>query len=340
MAEILGLGVTDMPFMRRKHTAISGVVQHLIVQGWEKHLQYRDPKNWPKPVQQEWGTDQAATVAKAVQDRQIQLFRRLKQELDSFGPDFIVMIHRDIHETWENYGRPRYWISAHEKVQMKLWHEVPIAGIKGNYFDEDPERVDTLLGHREAALYLIRHLLDMGFNPAYLMEPVHLDWDKREYKTPIVPFAVDPFGFNRFRSTESLSEWDKSQPRPLNPQEAFALGRAMARILRSSPWRVALVAGVNWSHLNDSAGSLGRIHPDVEADNKRFEEWKNHLWVRWEDEGNWTYEEMEDHAQWELLVTFILCGAMKELGSRITFTESAFHWPFNDDLCTTIFEVR
>jgi hypothetical protein len=137
-----------------------------------------------------------------------------------------------------------------------------------------------------------------------------------------------------------LSEWDRGMPRPLNPQEAFGLGRAIARIFRPSPWRVALVATLDWSHTNDSAGSRGRFHPDMEADLRRHEEYKNNQWVRWEDEGNWTYEQMEDHAQWEFLVLFILCGAMKELGARVTYSDLEPHYIFNENFANAIFEVK
>ena len=209
MAEMLGLTITDHPLMRLKHTQMTGVGARLMAGGREKHLQYRNPENWPKKMREEWGNDRGATAGKISQDHQIQCFRRIKRELDSFHPDFILLIHRDIHETWSQNGRPRYWINAHEKVQTKLWRE-------NNYFDENPEKVDTLLGHRKGALYLVQHLQNMGFDPQYLMEPVHsngvghnfcsaaihLDWDKREFRTPILGLAVDPFGFNRIRTSE------------------------------------------------------------------------------------------------------------------------------------------
>ena len=352
MAEILGLTITDHPFMRLKPQYMNGVAARLMVEGWQKHLHYRNPENWPQKMRDEWGNDRGATAGKISQDRSIQAFRRIKRALGRFKPDFICLIHRDIHETWGSYGRPRYWIYAHEKAEVKLWRQGPV--FKENYFNENSEKVDTLLGHREAALYLITHLQNMGFDPQYLMEPVppqvfghnylsaavHLDWDKREYKTPILGLAVDPFGFNRIRTGESLSEWDNSQPRPQNPQEAFALGRAIAQIFRASPWRVALVSSNNWSHTNDSAGSLGRITPDGDADAIRYEQYKNNEWVRWEDPGNWTYEEMEDHAQWEYLVLMVLLGAMKELGARVTWSDFDPHWCFNDNIVNSLFEVK
>jgi hypothetical protein len=173
---------------------------------------------------------------------------------------------------------------------------------------------------------------------ALLATLLHLDWDKRELKTPLVPFAGDPFGFLRTRNAEGLSPWIKENPRPLLPKEAFALGRAIARTYRESPWRVALIAGVDWSHANDSGWERERIHPDVQADLRRYEEWKANKFTSWAED--WTFEEMEEHAQWELLVTIILAGAMTELGSRMVSSDFQAGWTFNDNFVTTLFEAK
>jgi hypothetical protein len=131
---------------------------------------------------------------------------------------------------------------------------------------------------------------------------------------------------------------DQGQPRPLLPREAFNLGRAIARAFKASPWKVALAAGVDWSHANDSGKENERIHPDVEADLKRFEEWKSNRFDKWGE--SFTFEEMEKHAQWELLVTIILAGAMTEIGAKVKYADFEPTWAFNDDMVTTIFETK
>ena len=65
---------------------------------------------------------------------------------------------------------------------------------------------------------------------------------------------------------------------------------------------------------------------------------KRTRFTEWGD--NWTFEEMEEHAQWELLVTIILAGAMTEVGAKIVHTDFQAGWLFNDDFVTTIFEVK
>ena len=72
--------------------------------------------------------------------------------------------------------------------------------------------------------------LGLGHNA--LAGVVHLDWDRREFKTPFIPMGVDPFGFLRTRNNEGLSPWNRDLLRPLLPREAFALGRQIARVFR------------------------------------------------------------------------------------------------------------
>ena len=356
MAEILGLTVSDFPFLRMKPHHMPGVLVGNMGQGWVDKRHLKDPANWPKPMQEAWADDRGTAAGKVAQERQIGQFRKLRAALDDFNPDFMVFFHRDLAETFRMNVRPLYWIQAHEQVATKLFHASPrlveLFGDGENYFGEDPEREDVLVGHREGALHLVRALQDEGSNPLYTLEQmnpnglshnafataVHLDWDKLEFRTPIVPVAVDPFGFLRTRNSEGMSEWDKTRPRPLTPMEAFDLGRSVARIYKASPWRVALVAGVDWSHANDSGLEYERLHPDIEADEARFGQWNANDFGEWRE--NWTFEEMEAHAQWQLLVTIILAGAMTEIGAKIVHTDLQTNWLFNDDFVTTIFEAR
>jgi hypothetical protein len=281
MAEILGLTVSDFPFLRMKPRNMPWVLRTNVGSGWKDRPHLRDPRNWPEPVRREWGSeqDQGLSAGTKAQEHEIAQFRLLNKELKAFKPDLILLLYRDAIETFDKEERPKYWISSHESVKTKLFN---LWGFfRDNYFEEAPDRVDALKGHREAAMYLARGLEEAGEKPRVVPEPihpnglghnacattVHLDWDERKFATPIVPFGIDPFRFGRDRDNEGLSSWDRRNPNPpLTPQEAFALGQKIARVMRKSPWRVAMVTGVDWSHANDTARENERIAPDVEAD--------------------------------------------------------------------------
>lgn len=353
MAEMLGLTVADFPFLRMKPANMPWVLHGNLAWGWRYAPQLRDSTNWPEPMRKEWRSDQdqGRSAGAAHQMRQIDQFRRLRSSLDDFQPDVIICLYRDVAETFAGEERPQFWIHSHPCVQVSpynLW-----TFFRDNYFEENPDRIDNFIGHPEAADYLAKQLEAAGLAPRVVPEPihpaglghnaiataVHLDWDRQEFATPIIPIGIDPFRFSRSRDEEGLSELDLSRDdAPLTPQQAFDLGVEIARAMRTSPWRVALVAGVDWSHANDAGKSQLRIHPDVEADQVRFNQWQAGDFQNWGSDLN--FAEMEQHAQWELLITTVLAGAMSETGARVEHADFQPTWVCNDNFVTTIFEPR
>ena len=368
MAEILGLGVSDFPTLRIKPSWLPAPLKRLKEKLWAEagKPELADSKSWPKAMQDEWGDDEGLAHSTKTQAHQIEQFRKLKPVLDDFNPDFMVLLYREHTDVFGNFARFQYNIQAHEGLTTTYFK--PFGRTDTVFEGLDPERIDTVPGHQEGALHLVRALQDRGKNPLFTLEPysagapgrqvaegqmaatlgrhnlvsalVHLDWDKRELKTPCVPIGFDPFGFCRARNDRGLSPWDPAKPRPLLPTEAFELGRDIAQIYKASPWKVALVAAVDWSHKNDSGWDHEHMHPDVEADRKRFQQWESNQFHKWGDKGNWTFEEMEEHAQWELSVSITMAGAMAELGAKVKYADFASNHIINDDFVTTIFEAK
>jgi hypothetical protein len=356
MGEILGITISDFPYHRFKPQFEVGVIQGNQTRGWTDRPELNDPQTWPKEMRDLWGKDQGWSQGERLQKSQIEQFRKVRAALDEFKPDALALMFRDLGETWgaatdPANPRPKYWIHDEEKKDVRLYN---LFGSRQNYFEEDPDKVDTLRFHRDATRSLINGLkadapvppevatvvktpLGMGHN--FLAGVVHTDWDKRKFETPLVAIGVDPFGFNRTRNNEGLSPWDKSAPAPLTPKEAFGVGRSLARAIKASPYRIALIADCDWSHANDHPRTAYKIAPEVEADRKRFEEWRSGGFKDWGD--NWTFDEMEQYAQWQVLVTIILAGAMTEVGAKINYAhfQEGTH-VFNDDMVTTIFEPR
>lgn len=350
MAEILGLTVSDFPFLRMKPANMPWVLQSNLAWGWTDKPHLKDKENWPDEMRKEWGSDQdqGRTAGALQQQGQIAQFHKLGEALEEFNPDLMLFLYRDSAETFDGEERPKYWIHAHNAVECQpyaLW-----TFFRDNYFEEDPDKVETFKGHRDAALHLAQALKAKDLNPRVVDKPihpnglghnaiataVHLDWAKREFSTPIVPLGIDPFRYGRTRDEEGLSVLDKSRDdAPLSPKEAFNLGVEIVKAYRDTPWKIAIVAGVDWSHANDSGKESERIHPDVEADRNRFEQWQKGEFSNWGDD--WSFDEMEEHAQWELLVTIVLAGAMSELGCTVNHAHFQPSWVCNDNFVTTIF---
>jgi hypothetical protein len=348
MGEILGITIADFPNLKFKPHLMPNVMLGNLATGFRDKPELTDANNWPEEMKRQWGRDMGLSAGQAAQEYQIEQFRKVRGALDEFQPDILVFLYRELGENFRDHLKTPYYIVAMDEINLKLF---TLFGRRENYHEEDPDRVDTIKLHKEAALYLVRHLQDAGLNPVFAMESMnqtnglghnclaallHTDWDNREFKTPIVPIPIDPFGFLRTRNNEGLSvPWNKDAPRTLTPKEAFNLGVEMARAFKESPWRVAIVAACDWSHANDGPIDQGRLHPDIEADQARFEEWKNNKFDNWGE--SWTFEEMEEHAQWEMLVTIILAGAMTHIGAKVQYADFHPTWLFNDDFVTTIF---
>ncbi|HEY3115680.1 MAG TPA: hypothetical protein VGK54_02960 [Chloroflexota bacterium] len=345
MAELLGLGTTDQPYMRMIDPLLSSPLKGAL-KSERIRPELKDPKNWPAEMRELWGDDEGASGGRRARERQIPQFRKLRAALDDFQPDFILVWAKDGGESLKQFARPPFWIQAHTETHTKLYTSL---GRKENLFGEDADRLITIPGHPDGAKYLVRGLIEHGFDPTFSLEPMHedglahtfkgvvfhLDWDKREFATPVVPVSVDPFGTRR-RGQDGMSPLTSEDVLPISAERAFELGRATARVLRASPWRVALVAGTGWSHANNTSWERSWIHPDMESDRRRHDEWASNKFDRW---GSFTYAELEEFGQWEMLCWIALAGAMSEIGAKVQHSDFQEGWIFNSNWVNTIFSV-
>ena len=117
------------------------------------------------------------------------------------------------------------------------------------------------------------------------------------------------------------------------PRRCVELRGVTARILRESPWRVALIASSSWSH----AFLTERNHwlwPDIESDWARFEELRAGNYEAWRKV---TTKEIKGAGQQELLNWMCLIGAMGELGRKPLILDFVETYVFNSNKCMAIF---
>lgn len=345
MAEILGIGTTDMPFLRTKGS-MGGVLLNALQNGTHMRPEDKDPANWPEPMRREWDEDNGMAGGDLLREHQVPNMQRISKAVSDFRPDFQIVWCKDHMESFKNHLMPQYYLGAWETVNVK-----PFGGRSGNQWDESPDRVVTLKGHPDGAKTIIRALQEANLGPAYSLESmhpnglahthagaiVHLDWDKRTFETPTIVIGVDPFG-PRERGADGLSPLQPDHLYPIQPERAFEVGRVIGRTLRQSPWRVALCAATGWSHTQNTDWNKHWVHPHHEGDRKRYEEWKNNQFDKWAE--NFSHEDMEECGQWEHLCWIMLAGAMAEIGAKVAWSDYAEYWAFNQDMVNTIFEVK
>jgi hypothetical protein len=352
MGQILGLGITHYPNLSAK-----------LNMSWrmQKFLEdpalaepFRSVENWPAAMRAQWGNDRGQAHSDRHRRDLIEQFRKVRAELDAFNPDFVLIWGDDQYENFREDCVPAFSVLAYDAVDIQPW--------KGyrrgpNAWDEPEDQTFRVKGHRAGGKYLATALLEEGIDVAYAYKPLHhalghaftnsvlyLDYDRKGFPYPLVPFAVNAYGrwviaahgsplapTEASRLPGAESELDPPAPQPWR---CFEVGGAVARALARSPWRVAIVASSSWSHAF-LVRKNARLYPDVEADRRYYEALKKGDWELWRST---TLEEVEERGHHELLNWFCLAGAMHELG-RSGPDESVFleSWITNSDKVFAVF---
>jgi len=112
------------------------------------------------------------------------------------------------------------------------------------------------------------------------------------------------------------------------------VGAAVARAMRESPWRVALIASSSWSHAF-LCDATWRLRPDTPADRRLYDA------LRAGDYGAWrgtTLKAVEDAGQQEVLNWFALAGAMQALGAPLEWSVFVETQVFNSNKVFAVFK--
>jgi hypothetical protein len=326
MAEILGLGITHYPGMMTQGN-MAGRVKNFMKDPLLPE-QYRDPSGWPADMQKEWGNDEGLSASARHREALIENFRWARQELDAFNPDLVVIWGDDQYENFREDLVPAFSLLAYEGFEAKPWENR-----RGqNSWDEPADTTYRFKGNRTAGKYLATRLLEDGFEVAYSYQPHHeamphaflnsalfLDWDRKGFEYPILPFAVNCYGRSLIKTHGSplnnlanVPQGEDLDPPAPQPWRCFDIGAATARAMLASPWRVALVASSSWSHAFLTS-RFSYFHPDVERDRRYYEALKAGDYGVWRET---SLADVEASGHHELLNWFCLTGAMAELGRR------------------------
>ncbi len=294
----------------------------------------RHMHNWPPEAQAEFGDDQGLAAAVALRERVVRSFRVLREAIDEFDPDLVLIWSK---EQMENFGAdcmPPFCVYAFDEpltVRRKL----------------EPEKQFAVPVQHTAGRYLIGELLNAGFDVAYAYKPLHvplahtfagllsyLDWDQRGFPYPVVPFYVNSMGHLHLTRQGYSRPGELADPPAPQPWRCFDLGAATARILRESPWRAVLIAGSAWSH----AAYIARTHylwPDIAFDRARLAE------LRAADYGAWrslSREALVESGNNEFLSWICLSGALQELQLQPVYVDAIETWIFNSTKAMAVFK--
>lgn len=362
MAEVLGLGITHYPPLSGRDEDMAGILRGRLADP-DVPPAARDPANWPGPMLREWGDDEGCAAAAGHRARLVAGLARARQTLDRFAPDLVVVWGDDQYENFRDDIIPPFCVLAYDDLRLRPWQQASESSMVGSSSDEwgagrpnvwnEPRDFELLVrGHRQAAKAMATSLLEQEFDVAYAYRPLHhpglphaflnsilyLDYERRGFPYPVIPFQINCYGrwvvsYRGYISRLADRGRPLDPPSP-TPQRVFGLGAAVARFFRDSPWRVALIASSSWSHafLNDASW---RLQPDVALDRRLYEALATGDWNVWLQTPLSRIESSGDH---ELLNWYALAGAMSELGQRCTWSEFVETWIFNSSKVFASFE--
>ena len=359
MAEILGLGLTHFGgFMFSDAEMGSRITAALKGAKLPAHL--KNPANWPARMREEWGDDEGAGFAARHRADYFAGLRRIREALDAFKPDAVIIFGDDQYECFREDLVPPYCVFINSAFEVKPY--LRARGLGGDTPNIWNDPYDTVLRYDSTpkiAKRLVVELLKQGFDPAYAYDVPHqhylghafantllfLDHERRGWPYPIIPFAINAYGSALIREKGGLvaapgpndgPQDDEPDPPGPSPQRCFDLGVAIARTLRASPWRVALVATASFSHafLTDKNH---RFFPDVPSDRLRFGEIKAGNYRAWRE---LPLAMLEDCGQHELLNWYPVIGAMAELGQPPSYCELLETYTMNSNKCVAVFPPR
>ncbi len=350
MAEILGLGLSHYPGPLVPVAHWPNMLERNVKVGRIPQDVFAAQATWPEAMRKEWGDDNGRGAAQAHWDQLKAGFLKLRRTLDEFAPDFVLIWGDDQYENFRLDCIPTFCTYIFDEI--KTW---PLKNAGGVFLTDEnawglPEDTEIpVRGHRAAARALCGGLIDEGFDLAYAYETkapkglahsfsntlIFLDHEAagRRFPYPVVPFHVNCYGNQLVKTAARIEGSDPTSPPGPSPRRCFELGRATARFLAASPWRVAVVASSSWSH-----GSLtakhDRLFPDIDADRARFADLGNGGFTGWD---RLDLHQIEEAGQHEILNWVCLAGAMTELGQSATSLELAETHVFNSSKCFAVF---
>ena len=327
MADLLLLGMTHYPLLATTDDMMASLLRNTLKDPLIP-TEAANPANWSAAMQVEWGMDEARSSAAGHRASLRTGFSKARAALEDFNPDAILVWGDDQYENFKEDLIPPFALLAYGDTECHPWEKYPWP----NVWDEPKDKAFNVKGRPDIARWLAEKLLDNGFDVAYAYQPLHynglahaflntqlfLDYD-RDYDRgggfpwPLVCMPINCYG-RRVIAARGFAKpfgepMDLDPPSP-SPRRLMDVGGAVARYLRESPWRVALVASSSWSHafLTDKTW---RLYPDIPSDRRLYDALTEGNWGEWERTSTL---EVEDAGQQEVLNWFALCGAARELG--------------------------
>jgi hypothetical protein len=353
MGEILGIGTTH-------HPSLTGTDEN-FAQTWQTIInapridpKWKDRRNWPPGMLDEVGNDMGLSAGKRYRERCWKSFRKQREAIDAFKPDFIVIIADDQYENFKETIIPPFCVyGLDDDFVQEPWNH-GFAATRPNYWGDAKDWKMKIHGHREGAKYLTTGLLNRGVSMPYAYKLLHseilahgfnytvlyLDCDRTGWQHPVVPFHVNCYGSSVIKAGGAFAHLFKEpvedglpDPPGPNPALCYEVGYKMAETLAESPYRTVIMASSSWSHCFLSTNT-GYVLPDFDSDRLMFNALKKGDYDTWKGR---KIEDVEAAGHHELLNWHVLAGAMAALDRKPEVLDYFETFIFQSDKCFAVF---
>ena len=116
MAEIVGMGLSHYPGPVVPVEYWPNMLTRWVELGRIKPEDFAARDRWPEPMRKEWGNDEGQGAARHHRDRLLAGYRRLREELDAFRPDLVLIWGDDQFENFKRDCVPAFCVGIFDKV--------------------------------------------------------------------------------------------------------------------------------------------------------------------------------------------------------------------------------
>ena len=352
MAEILGVGVTHYPPLLGEPDTYANLLRlvmtsHLVPEAM------KDPSAWPVEMQAEWNDEHAQALAH--QELHRQAMREVRQAIDEFAPDAVIIFGDDQYENFKEDIIPpfnMYCMDAFPAQPFTHTRGANIWGVDAEHCFTVPgagrlarELADNIISNHSPIAYSYKYLHHDALTHAFANARVFLDWDNAGWPYPIIPVSVNCYGagviatrgafaqlLDRRPEAEKDPYLDALGPAGPTPRSCFQLGQALRNTLEDRPERFVVMASSGWSHAFLTKKNHW-LYPDREFDRGRVEELRSGDHRIWADIEN---QAIDDAGCQEFKNWICLAGVFPERTPEIVdYLET---WIFNSQKCFAIFQ--
>ena len=172
MAEILGLGLTHYPPLIGPDEDKNIPLKRTLNSNKNVPEEMKNPSAWPEPMRIEYGEDEGYASSLEHRARLVAGFRRIREELDAFNPDFVVIWGDDQYENFREDIIPPFCVLAYDDFECQPFGVEGHAG-RRNVWNEPAGTTFKYKGNKQAATALVSGLIDHGVDMAYAYQPLH-----------------------------------------------------------------------------------------------------------------------------------------------------------------------